>query len=246
MTFTHVIWDWNGTLLDDRALCVDIMNGLLAPRGLPPIGDEFYQAIIEFPVQLYYERLGFDFTKEPFEAISDQYIAAYQAGWRRLGLQEGTMETLAALRALGIGQSILSASKVAHLHEQVDHFGLMPLMQRVTGVDDHHGRGKAHRAAEHLAALPPHGGALGIPAQSTVLVGDTLHDAEVARACGIGCILVSFGHYNHVRLQSAGMPVADSMSEIIAMLTSKSFYRQCFASNKMCGEHDECENPKHI
>ncbi len=214
MTYTHVIWDWNGTLLDDRALCVDIMNGLLAPRGLPPIDDDFYQAIIEFPVQLYYERLGFDFTKEPFEAISDQYIAAYQAGWRQLRLQTGTMETLAALRALGIGQSILSACKVAHLHEQVGHFGLMPLMQRVTGVDDHHGRGKAHRAAEHLTSL-------GITPQSTVLVGDTLHDAEVARACGIGCILVSFGHYNHVRLASAGVPVADSMQEVLRIISGK-------------------------
>lgn len=241
MTFTHVIWDWNGTLLDDRALCVGIMNGLLAPQGLPPIGDEFYQAIIEFPVQLYYERLGFDFTKEPFEAISDRYIAAYQAGWRRLSLQAGTMETLAALQTMGIGQSILSASKVAHLHEQVNHFGLMPLMQRVTGVDDHHGRGKAHRAAEHLASLPPpggnggaqrhcesraraaagSGGALSIPAQTAVLVGDTLHDAEVARACGIGCILVSFGHYNHTRLQSAGVPVADSMAEVLQIISGK-------------------------
>ena len=31
----HLIWDWNGTLLDDLDLSVDVMNTLLARRGLP-------------------------------------------------------------------------------------------------------------------------------------------------------------------------------------------------------------------
>ena len=27
--YEHIIWDWNGTLLDDLDVCVDVMNGLL-------------------------------------------------------------------------------------------------------------------------------------------------------------------------------------------------------------------------
>ena len=30
--YRHVIWDWNGTLLDDAWLCVEVLNGLLARR----------------------------------------------------------------------------------------------------------------------------------------------------------------------------------------------------------------------
>ena len=33
--YTNIIWDWNGTLLDDAWLCVDVMNGMLKEHGLP-------------------------------------------------------------------------------------------------------------------------------------------------------------------------------------------------------------------
>ena len=33
--YAHVIWDWNGTLLDDAWLCVDVMNGVLRAHDLP-------------------------------------------------------------------------------------------------------------------------------------------------------------------------------------------------------------------
>lgn len=211
---THVIWDWNGTLLDDRAFCVAIMNGMLARRALPPIDEEAYRRLIEFPVQIYYERLGFEFSQIPFETVSDEYIAGYQADWRQLSLQEGALETIQALRAAGIGQSVLSASKTAHLMAQLEHFGLVPYFDRITGVDDHHGRGKSHRAVDHLAAL-------GVPGQQAVLVGDTAHDAEVAAACGAHCILVAFGHYDIERLQGVGVPIAHSMDEVRRTISRK-------------------------
>ena len=211
---THVIWDWNGTLLDDRAFCVDIMNGMLARRGMPPIDECAYRSLIEFPVQIYYERLGFEFSEVPFEAVSDEYIDGYQANWRQLSLQEGALDTIQALRRAGIGQSVLSASKTAHLMAQLEHFGLVPYFDRITGVDDHHGRGKSHRAVDHLAAL-------GVRGHRAVLVGDTAHDAEVAEACGANCILVAFGHYDMQRLQGAGVPIAHSMDEVRRIISGK-------------------------
>jgi phosphoglycolate phosphatase len=208
---THVIWDWNGTLLDDRALCVDIMNGILARRSRGSIDEETYRKLIEFPVQIYYERLGFDFSNEPFEAVSDEYVRNYQARWRECALQAGALETMEALRQAGVGQSVLSASKTPYLLEQLEHFGLTGYLQRMTGVDDHHGRGKGHRAVEHLAAL-------GVAPEQVVLIGDTAHDAEVAQVCGANCILVSFGHYDLQRLQRVGVPIAHSMEEVREIL----------------------------
>ena len=67
--YTHVIWDWNGTLLDDNWLCVEVMNTLLSSRNLPLLTLERYRDIFDFPVKNYYEKLGFNFKKESFEIV---------------------------------------------------------------------------------------------------------------------------------------------------------------------------------
>ncbi len=206
--YRHVVWDWNGTLLDDAALCVSIMNKMLARRGLPPISLPFYQAIIEFPVVHYYEKLGFDFTAIPFEEVSDEFVALYQAGWRSCALQEGALGTIRSLNGSGISQSVLSASLSGHLTEQLNHFGLTGLLHSVSGADDHHGRGKLHLARDHAAAT-------GADPSAILFIGDTAHDAEVAREAGCDCLLVSFGHYGLERLRQLGLPVAESMGGVL-------------------------------
>jgi phosphoglycolate phosphatase len=207
--YSHVVWDWNGTLMDDAGLCVDVMNTMLMRRGMGGISRDFYQAVIEFPVIRYYEKLGFDFSTQPFEEISDEFISLYQAGWRSCGLQARAIETIAALRAAGVGQSVLSASLSRHLMEQLDHFGVTGLLSFVSGADNHHGHGKLHIAREHALST-------GAGQASILFVGDTEHDAEVAREAGCDCLLVSFGHYGVDRLKQLGLPVAGSMGEVAA------------------------------
>ena len=62
--FTHVIWDWNGTLLDDATACVAAINALLERRLLPQVTHQQYLDIFDFPVRNYYLQLGFDFSKD--------------------------------------------------------------------------------------------------------------------------------------------------------------------------------------
>lgn len=215
--YRHVVWDWNGTLLDDADLCVSVMNGMLSRRGLPPISPDFYRAVIEFPVEAYYEKIGFDFTETPFEEASIEYVTAYQAGWRACALQRDTLETMGKLRALGVGQSVLSASRQDYLEEQLSYFGLLGLLDAATGADNHHGRGKRQLAQDHLDAL-------GLSGEGVLFVGDTLHDAETAREAGSDCLLVSFGHYGKERLCCVGLPVADNLAAVLDTVSS-SFHR---------------------
>jgi phosphoglycolate phosphatase len=206
--FRHVVWDWNGTLLDDARLCADIMNEMLKRRALPPISMDFYKAVIEFPVVGYYEKLGFDFSERTFGEVSDEYISLYQNGWRGCPLHTGAREAMEALRAAGVGQSVLSASKGEHLDAQLEFFGLRGLLQAATGADNHHGRGKDGLALSHLQAL-------GLNPSETLFVGDTRHDAEVAESAGCDCLLVSFGHYGRERLAPLGLPLAEDFEEIV-------------------------------
>lgn len=206
--YRHVVWDWNGTLLDDTGFCVDVMNGMLKRRGLPGMSLNFYKSVIEFPVVTYYKKIGFDFTKMPFEEVSDEFVSAYQAGWRGCSLHKGALEAIKRLKASGVGQSVLSASKQEYLEEQLGHFGLLGFMDAVSGADNHHGRGKSQLARDHLEAL-------GLTPEGVLFVGDTKHDAEVAAEAGSGCLLVSCGHYAAERLSCLGHPMADSSEKIL-------------------------------
>ena len=36
-TIKHMVWDWNGTLMNDVGLCLDITNQMLQRRGLAQV-----------------------------------------------------------------------------------------------------------------------------------------------------------------------------------------------------------------
>ena len=116
----YVVWDWNGTLFDDVALCIQVMNGMLEKRGLPRLaGPEQYRQVFTFPVEEYYKALGFDFGREPFSQLAVEYISEYDR--RALGcpLRAGAEAALAELRRRGVKQVIASASHKKALEEQV-------------------------------------------------------------------------------------------------------------------------------
>jgi len=68
----HIIWDWNGTILDDRWLTIAAMNSVLARRNMDEITEDQYLQVFTFPVIEYYRRLGFKFEKEPFSYFGDR------------------------------------------------------------------------------------------------------------------------------------------------------------------------------
>ena len=65
-----LIWDWNGTLLDDTAYCFDITNAMRRERGMAPLQDlDTYRGLFSFPVIDYYRDMGYTFETESYEAI---------------------------------------------------------------------------------------------------------------------------------------------------------------------------------
>ena len=116
--FDTVLWDWNGTLLDDAALCCELLNTMLARHGYAPVGSmEAYRQVFCFPIETYYRRAGFDFSRHPFAALADEYMRLYTP--RSLGcpLQPDACAVLDALRAQGMRQVMLSASKQENLQQ---------------------------------------------------------------------------------------------------------------------------------
>lgn len=207
-SYRHIIWDWNGTLFDDAWLCVDIVNGMLARRAQPPLTPDRYETIFDFPVQDYYARAGFDFSREPFEQLSNEFIDAYHRRVHECDLRPGARAALEAARAQGISQSILSAMQQTSLHALVEHFGLRPYFTDVIGLDNHHAAGKVDLARTWIAAQP-------LAPSEMVLVGDTVHDFDVAQALGVDCLHVHSGHHSRQRLTACGTTILDDLAALI-------------------------------
>ncbi|MDI1248876.1 MAG: HAD family hydrolase [Lacunisphaera sp.] len=206
-SYRHIIWDWNGTLIDDLDYCIGIMNGILQRRGLPELDRARYHAVFDFPVRDYYARLGFDMAKDSFETLSVEFIGAYDAHRLECPLQPDTLRTLAAVQAAGLTQSILSAYRHETLLDVVGHFGLLPHFIHLAGLDNIYAHSKAELGRVQLAKLA-------LPPREILLVGDTVHDLDVARELGVDCVLVAAGHHPADKLRRHHDRVLNSLAEL--------------------------------
>jgi phosphoglycolate phosphatase len=124
--YKHIIWDWNGTLINDIWLVVEIMNKMLKKRNLPGIDAKKYREIFNFPVTKYYLKLGFDFSNESFEELTVEFISEYYQRFNECKLFDEAEEVLKKIRDMGISQSILSVLLVgdtAHDYIVSKHIG---------------------------------------------------------------------------------------------------------------------------
>lgn len=209
--YRHVVWDWNGTLLDDAWLCVQILNGMLGRRGRAAVTHRDYEESFDFPVKEYYARLGFDFAVQPFEQLAVEFVDEYDRRRFDCRLQAGAMGVLGALARQGVTQSVLSAYHQRRLVEIVAYFKLDAFFSRLVGLDDHYACSKIDNGRCLMRDL---GGA----ADEVLLIGDTVHDYETARAMGVACVLVPSGHHPRAKLAACGVPVAESLGELLPLL----------------------------
>ena len=205
MKYEHIIWDFNGTLLDDVWTGIVSVNKLLEDRGLPKIASvEDYRRVFRFPIIEYYRSLGFDFDKEPYEVIAPQWVALYLENVKSAGLYEDASWALDRAEKAGMTQTLLSATELNMLKGQVRELGVEGYFDRIAGLDNIHAGSKLALARAWRQEYP---------FDRAIMIGDTDHDVDTARELGADCVLVCRGHQPKEYLQTLGVPVADSIRE---------------------------------
>lgn len=203
MKVSHIIWDWNGTLLDDTQACVNSINVLLEKRGVSPIDVNRYREVFGFPVIDFYRRINFPLASENWNAVAREFHDVFLAD-TTFKLQSATVETLQRIQAKEIQQSVLSASEQSILDGMLQTYGIRGFFNHVCGVNNLFGDSKIEIGHQLLAQLT-------IPCEDVIIVGDTLHDVEVAQALGVSCVLIAQGHQSRKRLEQAGVEVFDDL-----------------------------------
>ena len=206
-----IIWDWNGTLLNDLDLCISSINTLLEKRNLKKLNPDIYKEVFSFPVKDYYEAIGFDFTREDFAIPAKEFIDIYNNGVSSCGLHIEAIPVLNYFKSVRKRQFVLSAMKQDMLLATLKHQKIFDFFEGVFGLDDHYAVSKIERGEQLFSEY-------GIKKDSSVIIGDTIHDFEVAQELGISCILVSNGHQSKQRLRATGAPIVSSLEELVEMI----------------------------
>lgn len=203
-----VIFDFNGTILDDLDLCFNILNKMLNMCNHPSITKERYLDIFTFPVIEYYKKAGFDFSKESFDELAKIFMDLYQPNSLKCTLHKGIVELIKKYRNEGKKIVLLSASKRNLMIEQLESFGIINLFDEILGTGTINAVGKIEIAREYLNSNH-------IDNNTTIMIGDTLHDDEIAKVLGVQSFLIAKGHQSKERLMTSNAYVLNDINEIV-------------------------------
>ena len=183
----YIIWDWNGTLFNDVDICLKCMNMLLSKHAKSTLNRMEYRQKFCFPVEQFYKNAGFDFAINTFADLAHEFMVFYESEDKYCRLTEGAVVLLEELYLKSYKQVLLSASKKDTLTRQLAKFHTRKYFDVVWGIDNIYAETKADLAVDLMKNL-------NIKPCEAVFIGDTLHDYEVSKLTGSGCILYLNGH----------------------------------------------------
>ena len=210
MKYDYLVLDFNGTIIDDVDLCLNILNHLLEERNYKKVSLEEYKHIFTFPIKKYYINAGFDLERYSFTSISNEFISLYQKASLNCKLYEGINELIDKCNNNRIKVVLLSASQIDNLKEQTDHFGLSEKFEAILGTSTIEAASKVESGKNYFKDKQD---------KIILFVGDTTHDAEVASAIGADALLITHGHQaRDILLKANPLKVIDSFKEVEEIL----------------------------
>ena len=210
MKYTTIVWDWNGTLLDDAHICMECVNDMLRKRNMPVLDLPEYRSLVDNPIIKAYEHI-FDLKVVTFDTIVKEFYESYPRYVKDARLISGALKMLDYFKDKGCRQIIITAAHTPDVIEFLCKFGIKNYFETVLGSNDLQGGSKISWAVEYTKSE-------NFSKEKMLMIGDTAHDAETAAAIGADCILFSGGHQCQARLAATGKPVVESLLDIPALI----------------------------
>ena len=204
-----IIFDWNGTLIDDVWLNLNAINAVLEKRGIKPITIEYYRENFCFPVSIFYKELGLDLSE--WDEIAQEFGRHYISDIEKVKLFPDVVTSLEELKKAGIETGIFSAMEHKMLNKHVEMLRISQYFRFIEGIENNYAEGKTHLCKKILEKS-------GYSEKEILFVGDTCHDYETAKTIGCDIALVSRGHNTAEILKNTGAPVFRSLTELLKRL----------------------------
>ena len=187
---------------------------MLAKRGVKPIAMDFFRDNFAFPCRPFYDTIGMHVEDAEWDALAKEYHDIYAEQPKELNRE--AIAALERVKRAGAKQSIISALRQDLLDEVTARTGVAKYMECIYGVDNLDGASKLDRALELMNRIAPPAG----EQPNVVLIGDALHDKEVADALKVKCVLCGQGSHAFWRLAQVA-PTGRTLLEAVelALLT---------------------------
>lgn len=217
-----IVWDWNGTLLDDTDACVAAINQYLAIAAKPKIDSDKFRTCFDIPITRLYENLGFTEIEiqESMARWQEIFHENYEMMARICQLREGARSILRSTELVNINNFILSNhiahSITSHLsrHEAEHQIHMvMAYESRATQFREP----KGQRFATHMREQ-------GLIPANGIIIGDTPEEVQIGRELGLTTIAITGGYASESRLQAAKPDyLIHALPEMLPILRQKGF-----------------------
>ncbi|MFE4583115.1 HAD family hydrolase [Streptomyces chartreusis] len=206
----HIVWDWNGTLLDDVQLAVQATAASLTGKLRGQLTVERFRENFSQPLRKFYERLlERTVDDDELRQIIERYRSFYYKSHHRCQLRSGALEVLSEFSSQGHQNSLLSLADHNYLTASARHFGIADRFTLIEGSRHRISAGKTLALARHLEKLK-----ISSPDSRVIVVGDTPEDAAAASILGLEAILVEHGYATSDALRKANTTRASNLRRI--------------------------------
>ncbi len=194
MTYSLVVFDWDGTLMDSTPAIVAAIQGACRDMDLPVPPDEAAAWVIGLGLADALRAAVPELKPEQWKAFSERYRFHYLTRDPELRLFAGIEGLLTGIAATGASIAVATGKSRLGLDRSLDATGLRPRFDATRTADETHSK-------PHPAMLLELMDELNVPPARTLMIGDTSHDLNMARSAGVHGLGVSYGAHAVTELE---------------------------------------------
>jgi phosphoglycolate phosphatase len=210
--FDLIVFDWDGTLYDSTALIVRCIQAACADLGAQVPSQEQAAYVIGLGLHDALAHAAPDVPPQRHAELGRRYRHHYLARQHELVLFDGTLPMLTGLKARNYLLGVATGKSRRGLDEALATAQLHGLFDATRTADETASKPHPQMLHELMAELS-------VPAQRTLMIGDTTHDLQLAANAGVASVAVGFGaHASDSFASHAPLHVAHSTTELAAWL----------------------------
>lgn len=202
-----IIWDFNGTIIDDIDAALASVNDMLERRSLPTINFEQYASYVDTPIIKFYEHIFDDLYSMDFDIIAREFNEGYEKHLGRKPVMKHAEEALEYFNSIGKLQTVISATHIDKVNRRLKEFGLTEYFDKILAHNNLIAEDKTHLAVKYFAEK-------NIKAEEAIVIGDCVADYKMAKTLGCDCVLTTQGHQSRKEFALTDAVVIDSLLEL--------------------------------
>lgn len=187
--FELLVFDWDGTLMDSAGAIVASIQASCSDLGLPVPAHERAAHVIGLGLKDALSYAVPELPPEDYGKLAARYRHHYLARDPSIEMFPGMREMLAALKDRGYLLAVATGKSRAGLERVLEATGLKPCFDASRCADETHSK-------PHPAMLQELMQELQIAAAATLMIGDTVHDLQMAVNAGVPALAVSYGAHS--------------------------------------------------